>query len=130
MKTHSLEWPHIKTRHETVKLNSAVKLGNIQNLARRLFVAAVPALAIIVGAAWAITVPSVEIVIQASIWAFGFIFLALAVEANRDQNYGWAIATGLALPILAILSSRVASEFLVVAAAVIATWVVAVIVRR
>lgn len=130
MKSHLLEWSTVTTRDEDTWLDPVSSLNRMFGIAGKVFVAAIPALALLVSAAWAITVPAVEIIFQATIWALGFIFLALAVEADRNESFGWALTTGLLLPLLAVLSSRVASEFLVIAAAVLATWLAAIIIRR
>ena len=62
-------------------------------------------------------------------WASGFIFLALAIDSEK-QTIGWLFATGIALPVLAMLSSYVAVEFAVVAAVIVAAWVVASTLRQ
>ena len=88
-----------------------------------------PALALVVGAAWAITLPSLEQFLQASLWASGFVFLALAIDSEKP-TVGGLLATGIALPALALLSSHVAGEFAIVAAVITAAWVAASILRR
>jgi len=130
MKSHLLEWSTVTTRDEANWLDPVSSLNRLFGIAGKVFIAAIPALAIMVGAAWAITVPHFEMIVQASVWAAGFIFLALAVESGPDESFGWTLITGLMLPLLAVLSSRVASEFLVIAAAVIATWTIAIIFRH
>jgi len=130
MKSHLLEWSAFTTQKENSWLDPVSSLNRLFGIAGKAFIAVTPALAILVGAAWAISVPGIEMIVQASVWAFGFIFLALAVEAGPKENFGWTLATGLLLPLLAVLSSRVASEFLVLAAAVIATWLATIIFRR
>lgn len=98
-------------------------------LAVKGFTALVPALAIVVGAAWAITLPGLEQFLQASLWASGFVFLALAIDPQKPSVV-LQLATGITLPILALLSSHVAVEFTVVAAVLVAAWVAASILRR
>ena len=130
MKSHLLEWSTVATRDEDTWLDPVSHLNRIFGLAEKVLVAAIPVLAIMVGAVWAITVPNVEMMLQATAWASGFVFLALAVEDGRNKSFGWTLTTGLLLPLLAFLSSRVASEFLVLAAAVVATWFAFIIFRR
>ena len=129
MKTHSIEWSHSNTSQNLAIMDSASKLNRVLHLAGKGFVALVPALAIIVGAAWAVTVPSLELFLQATIWTSGFVFLGLALESD-GATAGLALATGLMLPILALLSESVAGEFTIVAAALIAAWIAAAILRR
>jgi len=129
MKTHSIEWTHNTTNPNVAILDSASKLNRILHLAAKGFVALVPALAIVVGAAWVITDPSLELFLQATIWTSGFVFLGLALE-SEGATAGLALATGLMLPILALLSESVAGEFTIVAAALIAAWIAAAILRR
>jgi len=95
----------------------------------RLLLAAVPALAIIAGTVWVVS-DALEPprVLQALVWAAGFIFLALALDAGK-RNTVAVLVTGLALPALAILSAFIATEFLIIATALIAAWVVAVILQ-
>jgi hypothetical protein len=99
-------------------------LNRILCLAAKGFTALVPALAIVVGTAWAITLPGLEQFLQASIWASGFVFLALAIDSEKP-TIGWLLATGIALPVLALLSSFVAGEFAIVAAVIVAAWMAA-----
>jgi hypothetical protein len=63
------------------------------------------------------------------LWASGFIFLALAIDSEKPA-VGLQLATGIALPVLALLSSRVAGEFAIIAAVVVAAWLAASILRR
>jgi hypothetical protein len=53
------------------------------------------------------------------------VFLALAVESDTPQAALLQLASGIALPVLAWLSSREAVEIAVVAAALVAAWVTA-----
>jgi len=129
MKTHSITWSHGITSQNPAILASASKLNRILHLAAKGFVALVPALAIVVGAAWAITDPGLELFLQATLWTSGFIFLALALES--DGAVVWlSLATAIVLPALTLLGDRVASEFTIIAAALVAAWVAAAILRR
>lgn len=129
MKTQTIEWFHSNFPRRTATTAYARTLNRVLCLATKGFTALVPALAIVVGAAWAITVPGAEQFLQASLWASGFVFLALAVDAERP-TIGVPIATGIALPVLALLSLHVAGEFAIVAAVIVAAWVAASILRR
>jgi hypothetical protein len=129
MKTQSINWTISHSTQSGATWNPAVSLNSLLCQAARVFVAFVPALAIVVLAAWAITVPSMAQLTQASMWATGFIFLALAIE-SRKPTIGLLLSTGVALPVLALLSSHVAVEFAVIAAALVALWVGSFILRR
>ena len=129
MKTHAIEWSQNDFPARTIIAGSARTLNRTLGLAAKGFTALVPALAIVVGAAWAITLPGLEQFLQASLWASGFIFLALAVDSEKP-TVGLQLATGIALPVLALLSSRVAVEFAILAAVIVAAWLAASILRR
>ena len=129
----SYEWPTSMTRSAADVAREAwkspVELQTAADFSSRLLKAAMPALALLVASAWAITSNESAIVLQAAIWATGFIFLALAVDSNKP-TFGGLLLTGLALPVLAILSSNVAVEFAIIGAALVAGWVAAAIVKR
>lgn len=129
MKTHAIEWFQKDLPGGTALQGSARTLNRALCQATKVFTALVPALAIIVGAVWAVTVPGLGQYLQASLWASGFVFLALALDSTKP-TVGWPLATGIALPVLALLSSRVAIEFAIVAALVVAVWVATSILRR
>jgi hypothetical protein len=121
MKTHSIDWAARIASGSRFSLDTAT-LNRVFCLAARAFVALVPAMAIVTLAALATTMSSLAVVLEASVWAAGFIFLALAIDSSRE-SVGMLLATGAILPILALLSSRVAVEFVIVAAAILAVWV-------
>jgi hypothetical protein len=130
MKTHSIEWSSIGAPDSQVVLDPVKQLSKVMSLASRALLALVPALAIVVGAAWLITLPDLALFLQASIWAGGFIFLGLAIEAETAELSILNLATGIALPVLALLSSRAGLELVIVAATLVAAWVAAGILRR
>ncbi len=90
----------------------------------RMVLADAPALAIIVAAALAIDGEQSTSVLQATLWATGFVFLALAVELVDTQHFVSLLLTGVALPAFALLSYHVAVEFAVFGATLVAVWVV------
>ena len=81
------------------------------------------------GAAWLVTVPDLVIYLQATLWTSGFVFMGLAIDSEKPV-FGLHLATGIALPVLAVLSSRVSVEFAIIATALVALWVAAAIWRR
>lgn len=130
MKTHSIEWSELCVGENRLTLDPARRLPRLMNLVSKAFLALVPALAIIVGAAWLITLPEHLLLLQALIGTSGFIFLGLAVEAETVEVSILSLATGILLPVLSWLSSPTAVELLIVAAALIAAWTAASILRR
>jgi dolichyl-phosphate-mannose--protein O-mannosyl transferase len=129
MNTHTLRssgtWPRDKT---SSKLATTVR--TVFFYSSRMILADAPALAIIVAAAWAIGSEQSAHILQAIIWAAGFVFMALALEVAQTKRSIGLLLTGLALPVIALLSSHVAVEFAVVGATLIAAWVVAALLRR
>jgi hypothetical protein len=121
----AIEWSPGQARASRTVPDSTVRLGGALRLATRLLLALAPALAIMVGAAWLVTLPGAALFLQATLGAGGFVFLALAVESETPQAALLQLATGFALPVLAWLSSREAVEIAIVAAALVAVWVTA-----
>ena len=129
MKTHAIEWTNINQHNTTTARNPIGSLNSALSQATKVFLALVPALAIVVAAAWLITAPGLVVYLQATLWASGFVFLGLAIDSEKPAP-SLSLATGIALPILAVLSSRVAVEIAIVAAVLVAAWVAAAIWRR
>jgi hypothetical protein len=129
MKTHTIEWTNINQHSTAIDRNRVGRLNSILSLATKAFLALVPALAIVVAAAWLITVPNLVVYLQATLWASGFVFLGLAIDSEKSVA-SLSLVTGIALPVLAVLSSRVAVEIAIVAAVLVAAWVAAAIWRR
>jgi hypothetical protein len=121
----TIEWSPTRARHSRTVPDSRVKLSGALRLVTRILLALVPALAILVGSAWLVNQPHAVLYLQATLGAGGLVFLALAVEADTPQAALLQLATGIALPVLAWLSSREAVEVAVVAAALVAAWVTA-----
>lgn len=129
MKAHTIEWMYANHVVSKEPLNPAGKINRIMQLSARSFLALVPALAIVVGAAWLVTAPDLAIYLQATLWASGLIFLGLAIDTESPFNV-LSLLTGLALPALALISSQVAVEVAIVAATLVAVWLAAAIWRR
>ena len=90
----------------------------------------IAALVVVLGTYAAMTIPSLEPILQASLAISGLIFLALAIDAESPPTAWLLAATGLALPTLAKLSSIVTQEFVLVAATLLVVWITASILRR
>ena len=129
MKTHSIEWNNIDRDATRIARNPVGRLNSALHLATKAFLALVPALAIVVGAAWLVTVPDLVVYLQATLWASGFVFMGLAIDSEGHEG-GLSLVTGIALPVLAVLSSRISVEFAIVAAALVAGWIAVAIWRR
>ena len=127
MKSQSLQWSSITTgshHRDTLPVNSSFSLPG------KYFVAALVALGIVFGAASAISSPVTTSVAQAIAWTLALVFLAFSVESSSKSFTRWSLATGLALPVLALMSAMVASGFLVLAAVVVAAWITMAIIRE
>lgn len=121
MKAHTLEWTRIDGRRKARQFNSARRLNRVMSLSANLFLALVPALAVVAGAVWLITAPGAAAYLQAFLWGAGFVFLGVAVDAPRPWGV-MSLLTGLALPTVAMLSSHVAIEMAILAVAVLSAW--------
>ena len=97
MKTHTIEWTNINSRSDTRKYDPARKLNRILCLSANMFLALVPALAVITGAAWLITAPDLAAYLQAFLWGAGFVFLGVAIDTPKPLST-LSLLTGLALP--------------------------------
>jgi hypothetical protein len=130
MKTQSIElFPVVRREGATVR-GALSPLKSLLGLGARAFLALVPALAVVVGTAWLVTVPDWVIYLQATTWAAGFVFLGLALESERAETALLLSFTGVALPVLAYLSSTLAVELAIVAATLVAAWIAAALLRR
>jgi len=130
MKTYSIEWSPVTSRESRVILNPIRLMPGVLGLVARTLLALLPAVAIGLGATWLINLPEHVVFLQAALWAAGFVFVGLALDSESVELSILNLATGIALPVLALLSSRVAIEFAVVAATLVAAWVAAGILRR
>jgi len=94
----------------------AMYLREILGLAVALIVAA----ALVTLSVWLAGRPAGPVLAACS-WGIGFIFLGLAVDGR-----GWSAIiramTGVALPVLAVLASRVSADFMIVSGVLLAAW--------
>ena len=121
----TFEWSPSQSPERRAVLNPGLKLRGALRLATQAVLALTLALAILVGSAWLVNQPDAAVYLQAMLGSGGFIFLALAVDAESPLTALLQLATGIALPLLAWLSSREAVEIALVAAALVAVWVTA-----
>ena len=131
MKSHAL---YVRTIEQptlrTLSTAHSEYLRTAQGLATRAFLAIVPAIGIVVGAAWLAMQPDLVVYLQALLWASGFVFVGLALESERAGTAVQLLLTGIAVPVLALMSDRVAIEIAVIAATLVALWVAAGIFSR
>jgi len=130
MKTQSIELFPLARREGAAVRDALSPLKSVLGLGAKAFLALVPALAVVVGTAWLVTVPDWVVYLQATTWAAGFVFLGLALESERAETALLLSATGVALPVLAYLSSTLAVELAIVAATLVAAWIAAALLRR
>lgn len=129
MKTHAIEWNELEAVRNPGNINPAKRLNSATRLLTRGVLAVVPALILVVGAAWLVSMPHLVVYLQATLWASGFVFFGLALESEKT-TIGLSLATGFALPALALLSSKVAVELAIVAVTIVAVWIAVAILRR
>lgn len=129
MKAHSIEWSQPEPYENSIDLESIWRINDALSWAARVFVALVPAMALVVAAVWVVSLPQWILYFQVSVWAMGFVFLGLALDSRRFSISGLHILSGLALFLLAWLSRNLGGEFLIVAAVLVAAWVAAALFR-
>ena len=126
----AVDWTPFHTRDSHTVPTSPRPLHGILGVTAKVLLALTAGLALVVGAAWLVNQPYLVVYLQVLAWTGGFVFLALAVEAESPHAALLNLAVGLALPVLAWLSSRIAVELIIVAAALVAAWVAGAILRR
>ena len=129
MKSHSIEWTFSDLTASAPRSRPVVRFHGLNRLVSRTLVAALPALAIVLAAVWLASTPALAIYLQATLWASGFLFFGLALDAGHRTAVA-ALLSGIALLLLAYLSSSVAIEFAIIAAAIAAAWTATAVFRR
>ena len=122
MKSQSIEWTPLEQYENSMDLQAARRLANTLTFGGRVFRAVVPALAIIIAAAWLIAQPQMVVYLQVSLWLSGFVFLALALDSLSARAGVLLLISGLAMFALAGFSAGDAHELLVVGAALVGVW--------
>ena len=131
MTTHTINWnTTANTRPSTVSLqNTGIRLESATRYLFKGAAASLAAVATVAAAAWVFANPQFMPYLQATLWAAGFVFLALAVEV-RTRSTSALMVTGLALPAMAFLSNSLAPEWALAAAVLVAAWAAYAIIRR
>jgi hypothetical protein len=128
MKTQSMHWTDSRPRMGLSITPMLDRLNRAITEASKMLACALGALAVIVGTGWAISLPALIPFVQASVWAGGFVFLGLSLDSG-ESSFGLYLLSGFALLAIALLSSSVAPEFLVLASALGAAWLAAKVYR-
>lgn len=121
MKAQTIEWTNPDRSPGMARYKPVAVLNTIMQLAARGFLALVPALAIVVAAAWLVAAPDLVVYLQATLWTSGFVFLGLAIDTEAPVN-GLSLLTAIALLVLTLLSAHLAIEIAVAAATLVAAW--------
>jgi len=129
MKSHSIEWTFNDLAVSAPRSRPAFRLHGLNRLVTRTFLAAAPALAIVLAAVWLAASPAWAVYLQATLWASGFVFFGLAIDAGGRAAIA-ALLSGVALLLLSYLSSSAAIEFAIIAAAIVAAWTATAVFRR
>lgn len=95
----------------------------VARLATRLFLVLLPALAVVVLATLAASSPELALFLQVGLWTGGFLFYALAMDAEKIVFAALLVGSGLALQALAWMSGHLGPELAVAGAGVVATWI-------
>jgi hypothetical protein len=103
-------------------LAQARGLELVAMLATRLALALLPALGVLVMAALALSDPDLERYLQLTLWTGGFLFYALAIDAEKPGIASLLALSGLIVQSLAWLSAGLAPELALAGAVIIATW--------
>ena len=112
----------------TAATNTAANAEPVITTGARNVLASLSALVILVVSAWAASSDGAAGILQASVWAAALVFFALAIE-NNEEEFGELVTIGVALAVLGMISITIASEIAVVAAAIVAAWVHAKVIR-
>lgn len=125
MNTQSIQWEQCSKPSAARPRRSALKFYYFMDQSLKYIMAAVSAFAVIIGVVLAINDPGLVLYVQVSVCTAGLVFFGLAIEMENTSTSWLAVATGLALPVLAYHSQHLGPEWLIVAAGLVAAWVVA-----
>lgn len=121
MESLSLRWYTNSARSTASSTRFTVSTREITRIASRWAQAGAVAVISLLVATWAAITPSVDQFLSASLWAAAFVFFALAMEVGLRKVIPY-VATGLVLPVLAVMGTEIAAEFSVLASAIVAGW--------
>jgi len=122
MNTPMIHWQQYNRPLELPRQRSTRVLYQFMDRVTRYLASALTAVGVITAAVWLINQPSMLLYLQVTVWTAGLVFLGVALEAQKLATTWVAVATGIALPVLAYLSKNQAPELLIVAASLVAGW--------
>ena len=94
---------------------------DVGDLLARAVLAVIILLTALVASLWAANIPEFARYFGVLMWAAGFVFFALALEPGVKKIWPY-IATGFALPTLALLGNHASPGFLALAGATLGLW--------
>lgn len=128
MKTQQIHWQDNLNIKQKCWIPENRSLATASHVLLHVLAALVPAVLFPILTVWAVGSGALEYA-AATFWASGFIFLALALE-SRGLRLKLLVGSGITTMVLAWAGSRVAPEFVVLAAALSAAWFAAPVLRR
>lgn len=130
MNTHAIEWLNQEENDRKSLLPVLSKANRTACYVAKIISILVIAIMLVIVSYMALMSPAMLPLLQAGVALTGFIFLALAIDSEKASNTVLLAATGIALPILAGLSTMLLPGYIVVASTVIVAWITASIIRR
>jgi hypothetical protein len=89
-----------------------------------------PATALIIAAVWAVSHPDWILFLQAGSWAFGFVFLGLALDAEKMHTAWLNVLSAASVFVLTWLSKGLGPDLLIIVTAIYAAWITAALFKR
>jgi len=120
MKTQAIRWPGMRLAFRQLAAWNIPNAGTVLRALLFLLSGAVPFALVAIIVTW-LSGAGGQAYLSAVSWAAGFVFLALALDDDRGRATVFGV-TGLALISLALMGSRFAPEFGVLAGLVLGAW--------
>ena len=130
MNTQSIYPPQSFNPASTGPRGPATALHPFAHLAARVFTAVALCLVLLSGSIWAITEPGFTPYLQALNWSMSFVFLAIALDAQRSLIALMALVTGITMQIFTGLSAHFDHGFILLGTPLMAGWLTMAIFRR
>lgn len=87
-------------------------------------------LALLVGSICAISEPGLAMYMQAFTWSASFAFFAVSIESSKPTVSLLAVATGIAIQLIAVLSAHVGAGLTILSALLMSVWLSIAIYKR
>jgi len=130
MSTQTIHWEDCLNPSDAGPRGPASSLTRYAHPVTRAVVAFTAGLTLLVGSIWAITEPGVAMYVQAFTWSVSFVFFAVSIESGKATTSLLAVATGIAIQLIAILSAQVGAELTILSALLMSVWLSSAIYRR